>query len=144
MKENDSPLADLHQQWPDTSAELQPQSCSLTYPASLPVAAVLHLLQCCLRHIAAVLESCCSLFAAWYADGVPWARPGCCHSADLPRRRAKFQRVAIFRACEKKRGEKDHTKLYTPTYGRMYACMHVMLCMDVIYVYVMYVCLCVR
>ena len=33
-------------------------------------------------------------------------------SDDLPRRRAKFQRVAIFRACEKKRGEKDHTKLY--------------------------------
>ena len=31
---------------------------------------VLHLLQCCLRHIAVVLESCCSLFAAWYADGV--------------------------------------------------------------------------
>ena len=105
---------------------------------------VLHLLQCCLRHIAAVLESCCSLFAAWYADGVPWARPGCCHSADLPRRRAKFQRVAIFRACEKKRGEKDHTKLYTPTYGRMYACMHAMLCVDAVYVYVMYVCLCVR
>ena len=81
-------IAALHHPWPDTSAALQPQSCSLTYLASLLVAAVLHLLQYCLRHTVAdvhiphgkhvaVVCARCHPFAttSWHECSVPVGQP---------------------------------------------------------------------